>query len=185
MAMRFDLLERRPGSPFFRRVAAPKLGVWDRSHHDPTLPGYIVTKRVEGLAAPGAYRAVVRFRWYDAQGRVLRRARRVTRVCRQFDQRPDLTIGSVELVRGPDAAHGRYVVEILNLGRGDAAVPFAIDLMVKGARQPSQTLPALGGRARATVSFVAPLCSPGESVQVGVDGRHAIDESNEANNSAV
>ena len=185
MAMRFDLLQRRPGSPFFRRVAAPKLGVWERSHHDATLPGYIVTKRVDGLAAPGTYRAVVRFRWYDADGRVLRRARRVTRACRQLDQRPDLTIGGVSVAPGPDPEHATYVVEIVNLGRGDAAVPFAIDLAVNGAGQPAQTLAALGGRARATVSFVAPVCAQGSAVRVAVDGGKAIAESNEGNNAVA
>jgi hypothetical protein len=185
MAMRFDLLERRPGSPFFRRVAAPKLGVWDRSRRDPTLPGYIVTKRVEGLAAPGVYRAIVRFRWYDAAGNVLRHVRRVTRACRQFDPRPDLTIGRVSVVGGAEAGQARYVVEVVNLGRGDAAVPFAVDLTVDGAPQPTQMLAALGGHARATVSFVAPMCTDGSALRIGVDGGKAIDETNEANNVAV
>jgi hypothetical protein len=185
MAMRFVLLERRPGWALFRRVAAPKLGVWNRSRRDPSLPGYIVTKRVEGLAAPGAYRAIVRFRWFDAQGNLLRRARRVTRVCRQLDQRPDLTIGQVDIVPGPDPQHDRYVIEIANLGRGDAAVPFAVDLMVNGAPQPAQSLSALGAHARTTVSFVAPACDAGSVVRVVVDGGKTIDEVNEANNAVT
>jgi hypothetical protein len=50
---------------------------------DPGRPGFIYTKRVEGLTGPAVYRAVVRFRWSDADGHVLRRARRVTGGCRQ------------------------------------------------------------------------------------------------------
>lgn len=185
MAMRFELSERRPGARVFHRVAGPKLGVWDRSRRDPSLPGYIVTKRVEGLAAPGVYRAAVRFRWYDEQGRVLRRARRVTRACRQLDPRPDLVVGRVSVVQGPDAEHARYVVEVVNRGRGDAAVPFEIALTVAGAPQSPQTLAALGGRARGAVSFTAPRCSPESAVRVRVDVRDAIDETSETNNAAT
>src|SRR4051812_12028975 len=59
MQLRFDLSQRLSGEDF-RRVQAPGLGVWRSS-----VPGVDIfryRKQVANLAAPGAYRAVVRFR---------------------------------------------------------------------------------------------------------------------------
>jgi CARDB protein len=185
MAMRFTLLERRARTGRFHPVAVPKLGTWERSRPDSRLPGFIITKRVDGLAAPGAYRAAVSFRWYDAAGRVIRRARRRTGVCLQPDPRPDLVVARLRLVRGPQAGQVRYVVDLRNRGRGDAAVPFATVLTVDGIEQPPETLATLGAGARGTVSFVAPDCSPGSSVRVVVDAGRTIREISEANNALV
>src|SRR3954468_8670807 len=93
MAIRFDLLQRMEGDAEFARVALPAWGRWERS--EPGRTGFIWTKTVRALRAPGAYRARVLFRWYDTSGRVVRRARRVTRVCREPDPRPDLQAGAL------------------------------------------------------------------------------------------
>jgi hypothetical protein len=80
LGMRFTFQVREPGE---RRYSSVPLGTWRRwERADPGRPGFIYTKRVEGLTGPAVYRAVVRFRWSDADGHVLRRARRVTRGCR-------------------------------------------------------------------------------------------------------
>jgi hypothetical protein len=84
--MRFSLQVRVPPD---RRYARVPLGTWRRwERTDPGRPGFIYTKRVEGLTGPAVYRAVVRFRWSDADGHVLRRARRVTRGCHQPESPP-------------------------------------------------------------------------------------------------
>jgi hypothetical protein len=185
MGMRFELFEHRSGGVGFHRVAAPQFSAWERSRHDPSLPGYIVTKRIDGLGAPGAYQAVVRFRWYDDAGRVIRRAHRETATCRQPDPRPDLVVGRLVVLRGPDADHMRYVVTVRNRGRGDAAVPFGVVLTLDGTLQPAQSLPTLGGKGHATVSFVAPACVPGTPVRVTVDPAAAIAETSETNNTVT
>jgi hypothetical protein len=77
MWIRFDLLQRMPGEARFATVALPAWGRWERSQVG--RAGFIYTKRVRALRAPGAYRARVRFRWYDARGGVQRRAQRVTK----------------------------------------------------------------------------------------------------------
>jgi hypothetical protein len=172
MAMRFDLLQRRPGSPLFRRVAAPKLGAWERSRRDPTLPGYIVTKRVDGLAAPGAYRAVVRFRWYDAHGRVARHARRVTRACRQLDQRPDLTIGDVSVARALVAAGlGIAVMGEHTIPRNDTSVTIR---PLPGGNAPSRTIIAtwLRGRRVPAVDHMLPLLADAAAAHIDPPRRH-------------
>ena len=57
----------------------PSFGVWDGA--DPGVPGFIVRKRVGGLQPGNAYRAVVRFRWRNPRGKVVRAAKRVTARC--------------------------------------------------------------------------------------------------------
>src|SRR5436190_12108148 len=93
MAIRFDLLQRAPGDAAFARVGLPAWGRWERS--EPGRSGFIYTKTVRALRAPGAYRARVRFRWFGLDGRIVRRARRLTRTCRQPDLRPDLRAGAL------------------------------------------------------------------------------------------
>src|SRR3954462_12996088 len=65
MQVRFDLLQRLPGDDY-RRVQAPGLAVWRSSA--PGVDIFRYRKQVANLAAPGAYRAVVRFRWIGATG---------------------------------------------------------------------------------------------------------------------
>jgi hypothetical protein len=79
--MRFTLEVRVPPDGGYARVPLDTWHRWERA--EPGRPGFIYTKRVEGLTGPAVYRAVVRFRWADADGHVLRRARLVTRGCRQ------------------------------------------------------------------------------------------------------
>jgi hypothetical protein len=81
MSMRFEVQRREPGGKRFVRVRGPKLGRWERS--EPDRAGFVWSKRVEPLDAGAAYRAVVRFRWHDAEGDLQRSAERTTAVCVQ------------------------------------------------------------------------------------------------------
>src|SRR5262245_1090642 len=66
MWVRFDLLQRMDADGAFERVRVPSWGRWQRSDRNRTA--FIYTKKVQGLRAPGSYRARVSFRWYDAGG---------------------------------------------------------------------------------------------------------------------
>jgi hypothetical protein len=81
MAIRFELQQRLRGETDFHTVVAPGLGVWQRS--EPGVKIYKYVKQVTNLAAPAAYRAVVRFRWLGEKGRVLKRAELRTQRCTQ------------------------------------------------------------------------------------------------------
>ncbi len=81
MALRFELQERMRGEADFHTVIAPGLGVWQRA--EPGVKIYKYVKQVTNLAAPAAYRAVVRFRWSGEKGRVLKRAELHTQKCVQ------------------------------------------------------------------------------------------------------
>ena len=75
-------------------------------------PGFVYTKRVTGSTQGRWYRAVVRFRWYDADGERPATARGGSRsFCHQPDQRPNL-----ELVSLGASKRGRYLVTIVNTG---------------------------------------------------------------------
>jgi hypothetical protein len=81
MLMRFELRRRVAGRLAFRRVDVPAWRDWARS--EPRRDGFVFTRRVDGLRAGADYRALVRFRWYDADGREQRRTRRLTELCEQ------------------------------------------------------------------------------------------------------
>jgi hypothetical protein len=175
MDMRFDLFRRAPGAFAFKRVAAPGLGVWKRA--DAGVGRLKFKQKVEALTAPAAYRAVVSFRWINANSRVFARAQHVTATCQQPDLRPNLRIGRVV---PPDA--GRiYTVTVRNDGRS-AARGFDVSLSVGGATVvPSQTVGFLGAGQGTTLKFSGPLrCT--DPVVATADSGSAVAESNEADN---
>ncbi len=176
MAMRFSLYERRPGG-VFRHVVLPHWDVWDRTARR-GVPGFIFTKRLERLDAPAAFHAVVSFRSYDAAGRVLRSARRMSRDCRQPDPRPDLHIRRLDLPVG----NGPTEVVVHNRGHGDAP-----SFRVSGRRAGVDAVkPVLGLPAGEQTTVALPLgaCAPGQAVTVTLDADDQVDESNDANNVA-
>jgi hypothetical protein len=81
MLMRIDVQERLPAAALFRTVSAPGLGVWRGS--DAGVKVYKSLKQVTNLSAPADYRAVVRFRWLNADGHLIRAAERRTAACVQ------------------------------------------------------------------------------------------------------
>jgi hypothetical protein len=175
MSMRFDLEERgndEAASP--QRVSAPRLSRWNRSK--PGVAGFVYTKRVTRLAQGRWYRAVVRFRWHDARGRVRRTARRVTPFCHQPDQRPNL-----ELVSLGRARPGSYLVTIVNTGM-TAAPASAVELEPRPESEARHDVPPLAPGERTTVVVDAEPCEPRSVVAVRLDRDRVVDESREDDN---
>jgi hypothetical protein len=82
MAMRIELQEEPDnGETGFRTVTAPGLGGWRAS--DPKIKIYKYVKQVTNLSSPEQYRALVRFRWLGAKGRVIKHAWLLTSRCVQ------------------------------------------------------------------------------------------------------
>ena len=179
LQLRFDLYQRLPGAKGFTPLPAPGLGVWRSS----TADIFRYRKQVAGLQAPGAYRAVVRFRWLAADGTTLRTTRRTSATCRQPDPGADLAVGGVG---ARDAGSGRYqyAVEVRNLGNGDAGA-FEVALTVGAAQQPTETVESLAAGARTSVTFVGPKCSPGEQLTVQLDPTGQVPESDRGNDRKV
>src|SRR5215217_7574551 len=114
MQLRFTLQVREPALEW-RRVVAPGLDQWLSS--DAGVSRYSYAKTVQNLAAPAAYRMVVRFRWLDLDGRVLARSRATSRACRQPDMRPDLGAARIEVDPALAPDRRRYAITVHNGGR--------------------------------------------------------------------
>ena len=63
MSMRIDLEERAPEEAEFHPVVESGLGVWRAA--DPKVKVYKYVRQVSNLGSPAAYRALVRFRWFN------------------------------------------------------------------------------------------------------------------------
>src|SRR3954452_547984 len=172
--MRFTLQARTPEETVWRAVGAPGVGTWLTAA--PKAGRYVYDKTVQQLLAPAEYRAVIRFRWRDAHGRVLRSESATTKICRQPDPRPDLQI--VALKTG-----ARYVAVIRNTGRGDAG-PFSLAFTRNGE---SLGLVAVAdglksGAQTSAVLSTAPACVAGELIAAQVDPLDEVDEADEDGN---
>jgi hypothetical protein len=174
LQMRFVLTQRLGDTGPYKNVAVPGWGAWEKS--DPGRAGLVFTKRVESLAAPASYRAVVTFRWTDRKGHALRTATRTTTACVQPDPRPDLVLAGVDATaKGSDAV---YTVGVANDGHADAGV-FSVVVAVDGVAQPPLTLGPIPTGERRQGTILGAKCTPGSTITVTVDATGAVDESNE------
>lgn len=174
MGMRFVLYEKLPGGRF-ERVSLPNWEEWERTGRA-KVPGFVFTKRVEELAAPAAFKAVVTFRWYDDEGAVLRTAKRTTGVCRQPDWRPNLVIEKATFT-----ANGRARVTLANRGR-TAAGPFQVTMGVAGSLSSALANPLAAGERR---TLTMARCRSPEQAVFTVDAAGGVDEADEGDNVLV
>src|SRR4051812_49284686 len=79
MSMRFTLLERPPAAADFVRLDVPRLRAWRTSRAG--VARFAYSQRVIGLRPGADYRALVQFRWLDANGGVVATAKRLSAVC--------------------------------------------------------------------------------------------------------
>jgi hypothetical protein len=81
MEMRIDVLERMPDEAEYHTVSAPGLGVWRGSA--PGVKSYKYLKQVTNLSTPALYRGAVRFRWLNADGRLIKATELRTPTCEE------------------------------------------------------------------------------------------------------
>ena len=174
MQVRFSLQVREDAVRGWRRVVADGFDTWLTSL--PDVRRYSYAKTVVNLAAPAAYRTVVRFRWLDADGLVLRSARVTSAACRQPDFRPDLEPLRVEVAPGPDAGTRRYTAVVRNAGRS-AAGPFDV-----GLDDAVEHVPGLAAGEQRAITFTAPACEPGATPELTLDPGAAVVERDEDDN---
>jgi hypothetical protein len=175
LQMRFTLEVRDGG---WERVAAPTFDEWTSAA--PGRTGYVYAKHVEDLV-PGAYRVLVRFRWRDAEGAVLRTVRRRSKTCVVPDERPNLAPVRIRQKAGPTDATTRYTVVVANRGRS-AAGAFAVGFSVDGVPLADRRVDGLAAGERVRVAFVGPACDHDDDVLVAtVDPDGLVEEAEEAN----
>ena len=176
MQMRFDLERKRDGRRGWRRLKAKGFGVWERAN--PNVAGFVFTKRVTALPVPATYRAIVRFRWLSANGRIVKRARSRTRPCRQPDLRPNLVPGALTAVLDLQPGFALYTLVVRNTGRSTAG-PFSVRVGSGSA----EVGPLEAGEERA-VPVTALPCVAFTSLVVRVDADRRVEESRERGNGA-
>lgn len=182
MQMRFTLQARVPGGGGFKHVVAPEGSTFDTwLSSTPGKKGYVYDKAVENLEDGASYRAIVRFRWKDADGDTVARALKATDPCRQPDLRPNLKVKSVSVRPGTSPSTRTYVVRVVNRGASDAPA-FATGLVVNGAPLADQPSEPLAARSDTLVSFPSPKCDEGSTLTAAVDTMAAVDERDETDN---
>jgi hypothetical protein len=177
MQMRFTLLQRRGLRGAFKKVAVPGWSDWEKS--DPYRPGFIFTKRVEGLLAPAAYRATIAFRWYDKRGKLQRSSSRTTAICMQQDPRPDLVLASFGATAASDD-QATYAIGVIDNGASPAGA-FTVGLRLGTTQLGPLAAAALDPGQTTTVTITGPRCESGSTVEIDLDAGDAVDEADEAN----
>jgi CARDB len=175
MWMRFAVQERHGGT--YERLRVRGLSRWHRAKPGVSAFGYRQT--VRGLQPGGAYRARVTFRWYSATGELVERTRRTSRVCRQFDDVPNLTsaVAGYGATKVPGVV--RYLMRIANTGAA-TAVDAEARLVVDGGVVDTVTIPSLDPGAHREVAVLGPACTTSVSSVADPDG--VIVESSETDN---
>lgn len=173
MAIRIGLRQRTPPGRGYRALSAPGLGVWRESSSG--VHRYRYVKQVVDLPAPATLRAAVDFRWLDAHGRVIRRARRLTPPCAQPDERPRLILGAVTVVPGLASASDAYRVVVRDTGRGPAP-SFVVAVAVNGQPAAARSVERLGAAATTSLTVEGPRCGAGGTVQITLDPARQVQE---------
>jgi hypothetical protein len=179
MQMRFTLQARTPEIGRWSGVAAPGFGSWVGS-----VPGtsrYVYTKRVENLLAPASYRVLLRFRWLDAAGEVIERAKSYSAVCRQPDPRPNVLVRSIGVQPADRPSRSRYVVFLRNSG-GSLAEASSLLVTVDGTPLPRAPVAQLEPGEGVLVTVEGPACRAGSVVVAGADADDELDERDESDN---
>jgi hypothetical protein len=176
MQLRFTLQVRDEGiGARWRKVVAPGFEQWLTSA--PGVRRYAYTRTIQNLTAPASYRTIVRFRWLDADGLVLRSTRVTSAQCRQPDMRADLVPLRLEVAPGPDADTYRYRAVVRNGGRTEAG-PF--DVAFGDA---TEHVEGLAPGEQQTVTFTGPACAA--ETLLTVDPDDLVDERDEDDNVLV
>jgi hypothetical protein len=176
MAMRFTLLERT-GTEGFLPVPAPKLGRWHRSRVDVGSFGY--KQIVRNLAGGSVYSMRVDYRWYDEDGKVVKRARKRSSSCPHPTALPNLRVRIVGVRHTADEDTDRYYVKVMNFGQAPAEnVP--VTLSVDGVLGGSATVPLLYSKGSKVVSIRAPECE--DYLEAAADPDELIAETSELDN---
>jgi hypothetical protein len=177
MWVRFTLLERLPTDAALHPAVAPGLNVWQKS--TPGIGLFRYSQEVANLPAPGVFRALVNFRWYNAHHHVVRRAHRLTPICTMPDERPHLRVGAITRTPGAQPQTTQYDVTVRNDGLGPAQ-NVGVLLTIDGAAQPVQTIGSLGPSSTQTLTFSGPRCGSAGSFSVTLDPAGTVDQTTRA-----
>jgi hypothetical protein len=175
MGMHFRLIERSPqNGP--QPMRSPDLGPWHTSNEG--VKRFSYSQTVNGLTQGDSYRVVVKFRWIDSSGKVIRRAKRTSAACVQPGP-PNLTIDSIAVERGYSLGTSVFRVTVSN--DGEALVRSALlEVFTDGAEADSRRLKDLQPGETRTLKMTGPFCA---AVRATIDPKNRVAESDEHDNS--
>ena len=117
MAIRFRLFDSA-GVKTPAAIPNTQLEQWHQSKSG--VPGFAYAQTVTGLTAGGIYRVAVEFRWFDANGRVIRDIKRRSGECRELGQLANLAITGLGARAGSAPGTEVYAIDLLNDGTASA-----------------------------------------------------------------
>jgi hypothetical protein len=176
MAMRFTLLEETSADAV-RRVKVPGLRRWRWSK--PGVKAFGYRQGFRSLPENASHRVRVEFRWYDADGIEVERAKRRSGRCRQFAQLPNLVARITAML--PTQAPGvvRYEATVRNSGKA-AVTGVPVRLTVDGDVVDTVTLASLAPGEQRSVAIHGPQCH--RLVRLEADPGNAIAENADEDN---
>jgi archaellum component FlaF (FlaF/FlaG flagellin family) len=154
MAVRFKLLSRTTGRSAQRVEGPQALNTWHRSHTGVTR--YVYSQTIKKLEQGTSYRMVVRYRWYDANGEIIKRAKRTSHECVQTGDLPNLIVAGVTYDPS-EVGTWHYGVTVKNKGKA-LAENFVVTLFVDGAVVDERTVELLDAGESTTVELNGPPC---------------------------
>jgi hypothetical protein len=180
LQMRFSVQVRVDGGEDkaeWKRVPAPTLDTWVSAQTGRSR--YVYRKHVEGLQPGATYRVLVRFRWRDAAGDVLKSASKHSRSCAVPEDRANLVPRKIDVRPGLMSGRALYLVSVAN--RGKAAAPATSVAFVAGDQVLlDRPAPALAPGEKTVVAFDGPVCAAGTALVASVDSTGLVDEASEA-----
>lgn len=176
MLMRISLTARF-GDGRRHAVSVPALRAWRSAR--PGIRDFRYRQTITGLQGGGEYRASIDFRWLDSDGNLLRKARRLSGVCRQQGELANLKVGLPSALPGPEGT-AVYIVPVVNDGKA-AARDVAVELFVDGAATNVGHIDSIAPGERREVRFTGPSCrqrlrmvvDPGDSIRERVESDNA------------
>jgi len=197
MELRYTLLRRYKNQARFRVVAPTpgnSLGEWLASS-DSNATRYIHKLAVTPVETAADYRVKVAYRWVKSSGKVVKRAKRTSKLCKQRRGLPNLQIASVQRYPNGGPLFPElpvvWVVTVVNNGSSSAA--FATSPILSGAANggltdgtvvtqpldPQDTIPAGASLMR---HLYGQECRNGQ-IEINADPLNVVRERNEKDNS--
>jgi hypothetical protein len=176
MALRFTLLEET-GADTVTRVKVPGLRRWRFSKAG--VKAFAYRQGFRNLPENASHRVRVDFRWYDANGNEVERARRRSPRCNQFVELPNLVARIVAVLPTGVAGVVRYEAAVRNSGKA-AATGVPVRLSVDGKVVDTVTIASLVPGEQRSVAIRGPQCH--SLVRLEADPARAIAETSDEDN---
>jgi hypothetical protein len=145
------VLRKYNNSKHYRRLSADGLGQW-LGNSEPTATVYVRNVALAQIETGARYKARVRYRWLDANGKVVAKTLRTTKICKQTAMLPDPAMLSIKKYPNPGQPTTTYDVNVYNTSKSEALnVP--VSLAIDGKAPVTKVIESIEGKSLVVVSF--------------------------------